>query len=68
MTQLEEKILEDTSSDMYFVISWLVWPVALTSLVTLGYRCFKQKIILDALPLLATQFNAALFWGCLAAH
>ena len=49
-------------------MAWLVWPVALTTLAVLGTRCIKEKKFIEALPLLATQFNAALIWGCLAAQ
>jgi hypothetical protein len=51
-----------------FFVSWLVWPVALSTLVVLGYRCIREKRFLDALPLLATQLNSAFIFACIAAH
>jgi hypothetical protein len=47
-----------------FAISWIVWPISLTTLVFLGFRCYKEKKLIEALPLLMTQFNSALVWGC----
>ena len=49
-----------------FAVSLLVFPVPLTTLTVLGIRCYKEGRFLAALPLLATQFNSALIWGCLA--
>ncbi len=46
----------------------LVFPVSFTSLSILGMRCYRQKKFLETLPLLFTQFNASLMWGCLAAY
>jgi uncharacterized membrane protein YozB (DUF420 family) len=53
---------------MVFAVPWLVWPVPLTTLVVLGYRCYRDKRLLEALPLLATQFNSALMWSFLAVY
>ena len=63
----EEKAVGN-SNLMQFAVSWLVWPVALASLVTLSYRCYKERKFLDALPLLATQLNSTFIWSCLAAY
>jgi len=49
-----------------FVISWLIWPLALSGLFTLAYRSYKQKQLLNSFPLLAAQANSAFIWLCLA--
>jgi hypothetical protein len=51
-----------------FITSLLVFPVSIATLVTLGIRCYKEERLLEALPLLATQLNSALIWGCMAAY
>ncbi len=43
-------------------------PISIISLTVLGYRCYKKERFLEALPLLITQFNSALIWGCQAAE
>ena len=48
-------------------ISLVVWPVPLVTLVTLGIRCYREERLRDSLPLLATQLNSAIIWGCFAA-
>ncbi len=68
MSQNVERKALNMEECIIFITAWLVWPVALTTLVTLGYKCVKDKRFVDALPLLATQFNSALIYGCLAAH
>ena len=52
---------------MQLGVSLLVWPVSLATFVVLGVRCYKKKILQESIPLLATQFNSALIWGCLSA-
>ena len=51
-----------------FSISWFILPIALTTLIILTYRCLVEKWFFDALPLLVTQLNSVLIWGCLAAY
>ena len=51
-----------------FAVSLFVLPVPLTTLVVLGWKCYREKRLLDALPLLVTQFLSALTWSCLAAY
>jgi hypothetical protein len=46
----------------------LVWPVSLTTLIVLGWKCYRERRFQQALPLLATQLNSALIWACLAAY
>ena len=49
-------------------MSWLVWPVSLTTLMVNGWRCYKERRLLQVLPLLATQLNSALNWSCVSAY
>jgi hypothetical protein len=51
-----------------FALSWILWPIPLATLVVLGARCIREKRVIEALPLLATQLNSALIWGCFAAR
>ena len=51
-----------------FTVSLLVWPVPLVTLVALGIRCYREKRLRESLPLLATQLNSAIIWGCSAAY
>ncbi len=53
---------------MKFSVPLLVVPVSLTTLIALGWRCYRERRLLQALPLLATQFNSAFIWACLAAY
>jgi hypothetical protein len=46
----------------------LVWPISFTSLVALGWRCYLDRRLLQALPLLASQLISALVWASLAAY
>ena len=55
------------SECLQFAVSLLVWPVSVTTLCVIGYRCVREKRFIDALPLLATQFNSALIWACTSA-
>jgi hypothetical protein len=41
--------------------------VTLITLVALGIRCYREERLRESLPLLATQLNSAIIWGCLAA-
>ncbi len=52
---------------MEFAVSMLMVPVSLTTLIALGWRCYRERRLLQALPLLATQLNSAFIWACLAA-
>ena len=49
-------------------VSLLVWPVPLVTLVALGIRCYREERLRDSLPLLVTQLNSAIIWGCSAAY
>jgi hypothetical protein len=40
--------------------------VPLITLVVLGIRCYREQRLRESLPLLATQVNSAIIWGCLA--
>ncbi len=53
---------------MEFAVPLLVVPVSLTTLVSLGWRCYRERRLLQALPLLATQLNSAFIWACFAAN
>ena len=53
---------------MEFVVPWLVWPVSLTTFVAKGWRSYRQKTLLQTLPLIATQLNSTIIWACLAAE
>ncbi len=57
----------NVSESASLVISLLVWPVPLATLITLGIKCFREKRLLGALPLLATQLISGIIWGCLGA-
>ena len=46
----------------------LVWPISFTTLVALGWRCYLDRRLLQALPLLATQLISTLVWASLAAY
>ncbi len=52
---------------MELAVPLLVVPVSLTTLIALGWRCYRELRLLQALPLLATQLNSAFIWVCLAA-
>ncbi len=55
-------------NSMEFAVPLQVVPVSLTTLVALGWRCYREGRLLQALPLLATQLNSAFIWACLAAN
>ena len=42
--------------------------MSLVTLVALGIRCYREGRLRESLPLLATQLNSAIIWGCLAAN
>ncbi len=44
------------------VVSSLVWPVQLITLVVIGIRCYREERLRESLPLLATQLNSAIIW------
>ncbi len=52
---------------MGLTVPLLVVPVSLTTLIALWWRCYRERRLLQALPLLATQLNSAFIWACLAA-
>ncbi len=37
-------------------------------MITLSWRCYKERRLLQALPLLATQLNGTVIWACLATY
>lgn len=51
-------------SSLELTLSWFFWPIPLASMVIFGFKCFKEKKFLDALPLLASQAVSFLIWGC----
>ncbi len=53
---------------MQFAVPLLVVPVSLTTLIALGWRCYRERRLLQALPLLATQLNSVFIWTCLTAY
>ena len=65
MSEIDQAYI--TLNCLEFAVSLLVLPVSLTTLIVLGTRCYRQKRLLEALPLIATQFLSALIWGCAAA-
>jgi hypothetical protein len=64
MSPKEEETDQNVFNCLGLTISWLYWPVPLVTLVVLGHRCYKQKRLCEALPLLATQLNSVLCWVC----
>ena len=54
-------------ASVQLAVPLLVFPVALVTLVALGIRCYREQRLRESLPLLATQLNSAIIWGCLAA-
>ncbi len=53
---------------MDLTVLLLVWPLSLITLIALGWRCYWECRLLQALPLLATQLNSTLIWACLGAY
>ena len=66
-------VAETKAFDVWYCVelsvSWVVWPVALATLIVLGHRCYKNKEnnFIESLPLLATQLNSVVIWSFLAA-
>ncbi len=56
----------NVARSIQFTVPLLVWPVPLTTLVVLGFRCYREKRFCDSLPLLAAQLNSFIIWGALA--
>jgi hypothetical protein len=52
---------------MQFTISLLVFPTSFFSTFLLSWKSYKQKKLLETLPLLLSQFNSCLIWGSLGA-
>ena len=44
----------DVANCMSLAVSLLVVPVSLTTLIALGWRCYRERRLLQTLPLLAT--------------
>ena len=63
----EHKNARNVLDSEELAVSLLVWPVSLITLVALGIRCYREERLRESLPLLATQINSAIIWGCLAA-
>jgi hypothetical protein len=61
-------LAENVMICMSFIVSFLVWPPALVSLLVLGYRSYKQELLLETLPLLVSQFNTFVMWGAQACY
>ena len=68
MNNSTEKTAFDVMNSIPFAISWLVWPVSFSTFTVLGWRCYKERKFIEALPLLASQFLSALIWACVAAE
>lgn len=50
-----------------FVVSLLVWPSALVTLLFIAILSFKKTQFLESLPLLFGLLNTAFIWGCMSA-
>ncbi len=50
----EERKSINVLSCVEFVVPWLVWPVALATLLVLGFKWYRGKKFIEALPLLMT--------------
>jgi len=66
MKSISEDFAHYVEECLTLIVSLLIWPVPLVTFIVLGHRCYKNKIFLDALPLLATQLISALIWVCSA--
>ena len=66
MKSISEEIAYNVYDCLTFIVSLLMWPVPLVTLIVLGHRCYQNKIFIDALPLLATQLISAFIWVCTA--
>ena len=53
---------------MQFTMSLLVWPSSLASLFVLSWKAYKEKQLVQSLPLLLSQLNTAFIWMCLASY
>lgn len=62
MPRNQEKFAIDVYFCMDVVVPWLEWPIAATTLFVLSLKCYRQRRLRQALPLLATQLNSALIW------
>ena len=52
---------------MGLTVPLLVFPTSFFSTFLLSWRSYKQKRLIETLPLLFSQFNSCLIWGSLAA-
>ncbi len=68
MSQTKGEQAFNVDNCMELAVPLLVCPVSLTTLIALGWRCYRERRLLQALPLLATQLNSTLIWACLAAY
>jgi hypothetical protein len=66
MDDAEMQAINEMNS-LELVVSLLYLPVPVITLVVLGTRCYREGTFRQSLPLLASQFNSALIWGCMAA-
>ena len=49
-----------------FVFSLLIPPIALATLLVIGFRSYKSKQVLQSLPLLAIEVNTLVIWLAMA--
>ena len=53
-------------NSMTFVFSFLVWPLALCTMIVVSYKSMKQNEFIAMLPLIASQLNSTFIWSCTA--
>ena len=68
MSTIQAQHAFDVLHCLSLAVSLLVVPVTFTTLVTLSWRCYRERRFLQALPLLATMLNSALIWACLSTY
>ena len=68
MSKSESDVANNTMNCIALAVSLLVIPVSLATLITLSCRCYRERRLREALPLLATQLNSTVIWACLAAY
>ena len=60
--------LRDIEFCMQLTVPLLVFPTSFFSTFLLSWKSYKQKKLLETLPLLLSQLNSCLIWGSLAAY
>ena len=68
MSETQFDLIGEICLFMQFYVAWLNWPVSLITLIVIGHRCYQKNIFQEALPLLASQLNSAIIWGCMATY